>query len=318
LQRPISVLAGPPKCGTSSLFRWLADHPAVTPARVKETFYLVDEDSPLRRPGASFHDGASHERGVAGYRGCFPTPGAGCRLLLEATTHYLYQRTAREVLAALGPPGHAVFVLRKPSERIYSSYRYTQHHLGAFDPEVSFARFQRLLREGRVEELRHHARSPRSFWVLTRDVAYSRYLEHLRPWRRSFGDDRFHVLVFERLRADPRGEVTRLAARLGLDPGFYDDYDFAPFNETFEPRSRLLHRWLRRLAGWLPKNRLTRAGHRGYLALQRRRGGSGERSAEDRAALEELDEHFRPHNAELAAELGLDLTPWGEPWRERP
>jgi hypothetical protein len=47
--------------------------------------------------------------------------------------------------------------------------------------------------------------------------------------------------------------------------------------------------------------------------LQRRRGGSGERSAEDRAALEELDEYFRPHDAELASELGLDLTPWGEP-----
>jgi hypothetical protein len=46
---PNLVIAGAPKCGTSSLFYWLADHPQACGSTVKETFYLMDEEHPLRR-----------------------------------------------------------------------------------------------------------------------------------------------------------------------------------------------------------------------------------------------------------------------------
>jgi len=39
---PNLVIAGAPRCGTTSLFSWLKDHPQVGAATVKETFYLMD------------------------------------------------------------------------------------------------------------------------------------------------------------------------------------------------------------------------------------------------------------------------------------
>ena len=42
---PNLVIAGAPRCGTSSLFRWLADHPNVCTSAATETRYLLDADS---------------------------------------------------------------------------------------------------------------------------------------------------------------------------------------------------------------------------------------------------------------------------------
>ena len=92
---PNVVVAGAPKCGTSSLFAWLCDHPDVCGSQVKETRYLLDASSPLARSG-------SYERGgIQGYAAYFEhcaeraTPP---RVIVEATPDYLYQETARQVL----------------------------------------------------------------------------------------------------------------------------------------------------------------------------------------------------------------------------
>jgi len=40
---PNLVVAGAPKCGTSSLYFWLAAHPEVAASREKETFFWAPE-----------------------------------------------------------------------------------------------------------------------------------------------------------------------------------------------------------------------------------------------------------------------------------
>ena len=44
---PNVVIAGAPKCGTTSLFAWLADHPDVCGSNVKEARYFLDPGDPL-------------------------------------------------------------------------------------------------------------------------------------------------------------------------------------------------------------------------------------------------------------------------------
>ena len=75
---PNLVIAGAPKSGTSSVFRWLADHPQVLGSSVKETYYFVDPGSHMCDPGRHFLTG-----GIGGYRGFFPAPrtaGRGGRI----------------------------------------------------------------------------------------------------------------------------------------------------------------------------------------------------------------------------------------------
>src|SRR5689334_10681741 len=85
LTLPNLVIAGAPKCGTSSLYRWLADHPQAFGSAPKETFYLMDEGHPLLRKGSNFHT-----RGLAGYAEFFDGRNEEARVIFEATTHYLY------------------------------------------------------------------------------------------------------------------------------------------------------------------------------------------------------------------------------------
>lgn len=302
---PNLVVAGAPKCGTSSLYRWLADHPQACGSTRKETFYLMDEGHPLARPGSDFR-----ARGLEGYSEFFGECRADARVVFEATTHYLYQRTALEVLSQLPTRPRIVLLLRKPSERVYSSFRYSQHNLANVRRDLTFARFVELSKaNGNGSDAEWDELAGASAYVLRNDIGYSRYVEYVGRWVERFGRGRVDVLLFEDLKANPRAFMKELAARAGVDPSFYDSYDFPLKNETFGVRYPSLHRSVRRLNELVPAAGLKGALRRVYLKAQSG-GASAGKTPEDARALEELEREFRPFNQRLSDELGLNLSAW--------
>jgi len=310
---PNLVVAGAPKCGTSSLFRWLADHPQACGSARKETFYLMDEGHPLARRGPDFR-----ARGLEGYAEFFAGCKAGARVRFEATTHYIYQRTALEVLSQLPTRPRIVFVLRKPSERVYSSFRYSQNNLANVSRGLTFARFLELSKsDGGGGDADWEELAGESAYVLRNDIKYSRYVEYVVPWVERFGRGRVDVLLFEDLKSNPRAFMKEFAARVGVDPAFYDSYDFPVKNETFGVRYPSLHRGVRKLNELVPAAGLKGALKRVYVRAQsggkadgKADGNAAGKSPEDARALEELEREFRPFNRRLAEELGLNLSAW--------
>jgi len=300
---PNLVIAGAPKCGTSSLFSWLADHPEACGSTVKETFYLMDEGHPLRRKHSNYQ-----AHGLAGYQSYFHKTADHHRIVFEATTHYLYQQTALEVLSNLDPLPQIVFLLRKPSDRVYSSFQYSKHNLGNVDREVSFAQFVDDVRN-RPEDAAFDEYAGESAYVLKHDIQYSRYIEYISRWVSRCGSDRIHVLLFEELKREPRSFMQQLARRLGIDPTFFEAYDFPVKNETISVRNSSLHRSIRKLNGAIPRGRVKNLLKGAYLKAQSNGNGHG-KSPEDRQALLELEHHFEPFNQRLAEELGVDLSDW--------
>jgi Sulfotransferase domain len=302
---PNLVVAGAPKCGTSSLFRWLADHPQACGSTRKETFYLMDEGHPLARRGRDFR-----ARGLEGYEEFFAGCDAGARVVFEATTHYIYQRTALEVLSQLPTRPRIVFLLRKPSERVYSSFRYSQNNLANVSRGLTFARFVELSKaNGNGNDAEWEELAGESAYVLRNDIVYSRYVEHVVRWVERFGRERVDVLLFEDLKSNPRAFMKEFAARVRLDASFYDSYDFPVKNETFGVRYPSLHRGVRRLNELVPSAGLKGALKRVYVRAQSN-GSSTGKTPEDARALEELEREFRPFNRRLADELGLNLSAW--------
>jgi hypothetical protein len=300
---PNLVIAGAPKCGTSSLYRWLADHPEACGSKVKETFYLMDAGHPLLRRGSNFHT-----RGLEGYAEFFGGCDGASRVVFEATTHYMYQRTPLEVLSKLTVTPRIVFLLRKPSERVYSSFRYSQNNLANVRADLSFARFVELSKADADGNVWEEAAGASAF-VLRNDIRYSRYVEHVHPWVERFGRERVHVLLFEDLKSNPRAFMKGFAAHARIDPAFYDAYDFPLKNETFGIRYPSLHRGVRKLNELVPARGLKGALKKVYVKAQSV-GSNGARTPEDARALEELEREFRPFNRRLADELGLDLSAW--------
>ena len=297
---PTLVIAGAPKSGTSSVHRWLADHPEVCSPLADESRYLLDAESPLRTPHGRFS-----ERGIDGYAALFrrcaalaPAPTH----ILEATPDYLYQETAPRVLAGLAPRPLVLFLLRRPSARVYSHYQFARNNMSVVPRSVTFAEF--------VDDASRAARPGRGTrWNLQHVLRYSRYADYLGAWIERFGRDGMRAYLFEEMTADPRGFMRRVATDVGIDPGFYDAYDFPRVKETIVVRRQWLQRIRTALGSRMPDGAFKRRMRAVYESANVR-PHTDRAGAADRAVLDRLDREFEPANRRLAALLDLNLGAW--------
>jgi len=291
---PTLVIAGAPKCGTSSLHAWLAAHPAVCVAAAKETRYLLDADSPLR-PSITFH-----ERGLAGYGELFAHCPEG-EVIVESTPDYLYSGTALTVLADLPSKPRILFILRRPADRVYSFYQYARNHMAVLPRNLSFDSYLGMVREPGSPRLRRAG-------TLAHQLRYSDYAHWLAPWFAAFDRERLRVVLFEQLVADPSATTSAIADWAGIDPAFYAGYAFPRENETVEIRSQSAQRLRKRLA---PLIRST--GLKGFLRGAYARVATTAlkpMSDHDRDLVAQLEAGYQDANRRLAEMAELDVDRW--------
>ena len=194
---PNLVIIGAPKSGTTSLFAWLVDHPAVCGSKVKEARYFLDPDDPLFKRSSNFRD-----HGLAGYEEYFTDCKNGKpSLVVEATPVYLYQQTAPEGLSRIEPLPQLVVMLRKPSERVFSHFHFLRDSHARIDSRLPFDEFVRRV-EARDPDIPPYGHA--------KDViALSRYSDYFPAWLERFPLERFHFFLFEDLRRDPRSSSRR-------------------------------------------------------------------------------------------------------------
>jgi Sulfotransferase domain len=298
---PNTVIAGAPKSGTSSLFTWLADHPEVCGSRFKEARYFLDPGHPLLDRRSNYHD-----HGLAGYGSHFSQcEDARTKLVLEATPHYLYQQTALEVLSGFDPLPCVVFLLRKPSERAYSEYQFARNNRAVIDRDVTFREF--------VEMVRREDAFLTGRRQLAAALDHGKYIDYLEEWARRFPRSKIRIFLFENLQRDNRSFMEDVAASLEIDPAFYGSYDFPLKNLTYQVRSQALHRVRSVVGRRIPRGQtkilVHRATRRAYTALNVERSRPL-KTPGDQAVLAELEREFAPHNAKLAQDLDVDLSPW--------
>jgi hypothetical protein len=185
---PEFLIIGGQRCGTTSLYRYLAAHPSVRPATGKELQFL------------SLH----HRRGTRWYRGHFPVRPPGT-LSFEASPYYLFDPAVPARAAALLPSStRFIALLRDPVERAYSHYLHSRAYgveplsfVEALDAEPA-----RLAAGG------HRARRQFSY------VARGRYAEQLTRWYERISRDRLLVVRTEELNA----RYADILSFLGLPP----------------------------------------------------------------------------------------------------
>lgn len=301
---PNLVIAGAPKSGTTSVFFWLADHPEACGSSLKETNYLLDEGHPLQRPKANYYS-----QGLEGYRQFFGHCARDSEIVYEATPHYMYQETAPSVLSSLSPVPKIVFILRKPSARVFSSFQYTKNNAGALQRGLAFSAYVEAVLGGVADSLRDKFVPGHDPYILLNEIKYSQYTDYLERWADLIGREHLHVFLFEDMKRDAKAFMQRLSQCAGIDPGFYKDYKFAALNQTIQVRHLGLQRRIRKIANLVPRGELKDFGKAVYLRLQ---GGAAMApvSEEDRAALRVLDNHYAPFNERLAVMFEVDVSAW--------
>jgi len=275
---PNLVVAGAPKCGTSSLYFWLAAHPEVAASREKETFFWAPEVN-------RFNTRCNHiQHGPDAYASLFAHT-AGAKVRFEATAPYIYYSEAWTGLSRLPEKPLVLFVLREPAARTQSQYLFELHRTKRIS-----ATFADYLKGAHI-------------------LNHGHYMRYLAEWEANLGRDHLIIWQFEKVTRDPRSAMKSLATQLGIDPDFYNDFDFAVRNETVAIRSRRLHRLGLRLQSMVPL-----AVQDVLLPMYLKLNGAGrpKASAELKAQTNALKAEFAASNRELARSFpeSIDLELW--------
>jgi hypothetical protein len=229
---PDFLIVGAQKAGTTALYSYLREHPAVAGPPWKEV---------------SFFD-RHFWRGAAWYRGHFPNRlylrAVGARagvepIVGEASPSYLFHPHAPERAAALLPDVRLIALVRNPIDRALSHY----HH------EVALGReplpFEKALDEEdtRMEGELEHMRDPRYFshawWNFTYQ-ARGRYAEQLERWLEFYPRERLLVVPSEDLLERPGETYSQVLEFLGAPAHELQSYPriFVREYADMDPRTR--------------------------------------------------------------------------------
>ncbi|WP_425567501.1 sulfotransferase domain-containing protein [Salinactinospora qingdaonensis] len=251
---PTFLIIGAQRCGTTSLFKALRQHPCLM--------------GPIVGKGVHYFD-VQYERDLNFYRGRFPTramarargSGEGAQIG-ESSPYYLFHPLVPERVARDLPGVRVIVALRDPVERAYSAHAHetargyeTQPFERALEMEGErLAREEQHLLDGGCSfSHRHHAY-----------LARGHYIDQLLRWEHHLGRDRMHVVESEAFFTAPATVFADIEAFLGLPHHTgvrFDRHNARPraglparlrdqLAEHFAPYDERLARWWGRTPGW--------------------------------------------------------------------
>ena len=215
---PEFFVIGAAKSGTTSLHRYLDQHPAISMSSVKEpNFFAFLEGVPAfagpRNLERSMFLGDRLTREKYGfsivtweaYERLFASAAPGA-LRGESSVSYMYYPEAAQRIRRYVPAAKFLAILRHPVDRAYS--KYLQFRRDGVEP---FARFEDAIA---AEPERIRARwSPTWFYL---DRGY--YHRQLSAYVELFGREHLHVSLYEDFARDPQGVLDGIFRFLDLDP----------------------------------------------------------------------------------------------------
>ncbi|HEX8675395.1 MAG TPA: sulfotransferase domain-containing protein [Longimicrobium sp.] len=196
---PNALIIGAAKCGTTSLFEYLAQHPNACAARSKELRFLDQQWDPGRVRWYAAHFAASRRHLVS----------------FEATPGYLLHPEAPARAHSLLPDVRLIVMLREPVARAYS---YWNHRRDEGTETLSFE-----------EAIEAEDGRKRAFWY----VQGGMYAEQISRWLRYYPPSSFLFIKSEDFYRSPAAELERVTEFLGL-PG-HPFRDLTPRNRRSYP-----------------------------------------------------------------------------------
>lgn len=284
---PNTIIVGAPKSGSSSLFWWLSSHPEVCASKTKETHFFDDTINPRFNASANVM-----HHSLEKYLPYFDHCSADSKVIMEATPIYMYQKNALEHLSAFDPKPKIIFILREPSVRAHSQFRFNKYRLGNIPLDKTYSAYLNETKTTDADPLKR-----------------GEYIDFIEQWIAAFGKENIHVMQLEVVFKDRLVAMKNLAAFLGIDPSFYDGFDFVKRNETRKMRSTKLHRFGLQLQPLVPQWLQEKVLIPLYLKLNST--AMPPVSAEDKRMIESQKTRFVQHNVRLYQTFPhIDLSLW--------
>ena len=255
---PGFLIVGAQRCGTTSMYRALSQHPAVLKAVLHKGVHYFD---------------TSYDHGLAWYQGHFPLRARAALvrrsvgeipLTFESSPYYMFHPLAAQRISRDLPGIKLLVLVRDPVERAYSAHA---HELARGYETEPFERAleledQRLAGEAEriISQPGYLSRSHQHQAYLAR----GHYADQLERLEKLFGRDRLRVVDSGRFFSDPEPVYDEVLDFLGLRQHGYPVFERhnarprspmpetlrAQLTEHFQPHDRRLVRWLGEPPSW--------------------------------------------------------------------
>ncbi len=225
---PNLLIVGAAKCGTSSLHKYLDQHPQIFMSKVKEPRFISSQVTPFPLNGpADDKVEAWYVKDYEGYKKLFegsegyPVVGES-----SADTLYFYQRTIPVIKQYLGDP-RIIIMLRNPVKRAFSAY---QHLVRDLREELSFE-----------DGLHEEANRIRNNWELIYHYrAVSLYYDAVKAFLDNFSSVK--VILTEDQEKRPQHVLRDIFRFLDVDPNCDINTEIR-YNMSGKPKSQWLHQF---------------------------------------------------------------------------
>jgi hypothetical protein len=258
---PGFLIVGAQRCGTTSMYRTLSQHPAVVKSVLHKGVHYFD---------------MNYERGLSWYRAHFPLTATARRaaagsgsapLTFESSPYYMFHPLAPARIAADLPGVKLLVLVRDPVERAYSAHA---HELARGFETESFERALELEEERTASGAARIQAEPGYLSHAHQHQAYlarGRYAEQLEVLDKHIGADRILVVDSGDFFTRPEPAYDRVLDFLGLKRGEYPAFERHNARPRLAMRDDLRSRledyfrpWDEQLAGWLPETPSWRRG----------------------------------------------------------
>lgn len=295
---PHFILAGSPKCGSTSLFYYLAEHPDIFMSPQKEIHYFSSEILNALDQGANdkrvnaFHI-STYEDYIDQFKLAKPS-----QIIGEVSPSYVNYPdiTIPKIKEHLGNP-KIIMLIRDPVKRAYSNYL---HLLREDREKLSF--YEALLEEEVRREKKYS-----DFWYYRFN---SMYYDKIKKFDEAF--DQMLIVTTEQLNENPEAVMKSIYNFLGVNQNFNPQSIYQKYNPGGLYKSNLITKFFfrqSRLRGFIKKIMpITPAMKKIKLKLIK---NFKEETPEIEPKAEEfLIKHFKKDVENLKKDFDLDLTLW--------
>ncbi len=215
---PDFIILGAGKGGTTSIYRYLEEHPQIFLPTTKELYFFAFEGEPDREGITDFET----------YKTMFASAPTD-QVIGEVSSIYLFRPKAAECIYHYVPNAKLIAILRHPAERAFSDYLF---HVRNLHPSVMDNTGKQPL------EFEHFVKQDGYF------VQIGFYYEQLKRYYDRFPAEQIKIYLFDDLVKDSDALMQDLFTFIGVDSNFKPDTE-KRHNVSGAPKNAALYRLLK-------------------------------------------------------------------------
>ncbi|HET7579910.1 MAG TPA: sulfotransferase domain-containing protein [Bacillales bacterium] len=245
---PDFLIMGAMKSGTTSLYKYLCQHPDVIPAKEKELQFFSKK----------------FNKGLPWYKSQFPllSNSDQSKITGEGDPYYMFHPHGPRRIYETLPHVKLMVLLRNPTDRAFSHYNYIRRRVKMPFDKALQAELKHIEKEKQkmLEDEHYISAFYRDYSFLSR----GKYIEQLEAMEKYFDRNQILVLISEELFEDPQKVMSRVFPFLNI-PGYkidrfpvFNNRNYKPMKEAtrtflkdyFQPYNQRLYRYLGKDLSW--------------------------------------------------------------------